>query len=191
MSLWSAPTALALAGVLLLVLLMAHVSLASPARVLALYREHFHDARQERLFLSSAAFFGAFVAVRAITFAIRLGVGPFHDVTRGQIHVHHLVWGILLLLGVGYIWLLQLGTGIGLSSRWASRAAAVLYGVGAALTLDEFALWLRLEDVYWSRAGRESVEAVLMFGALLSVGLWGRPFFRALIGEAARALRRV
>ncbi len=191
MSLWSAPSAVALAGVLLLILLAAHVGLASPARALALYREHFHDVRQERLFLSSVAFFGAFVVVRVITLTIRLGVGPFHDVTSGPIHVHHLVWGILLVLAVGYLWLLQLGTGIGSSSRWASRVAAVLYGVGAALTLDEFALWLRLEDVYWRREGRESVEAVLMFGALLSVGIWGRPFFRALVAEAAGALRRV
>jgi hypothetical protein len=57
---------------------------------------------------------------------------------------------------------------------------AVSYGVGAALTLDEFALWLSLEpDAYWTREGRLSIDAVILFGALLAVGMWGAPFFRA------------
>src|SRR6202012_3827355 len=54
------------------------------------------------------------------------------------------------------------------------------YGVGAALTLDEFALWLNLEDVYWAHAGRLSIDAVVVFGSLLAVGAWGAPFFRGL-----------
>jgi len=57
---------------------------------------------------------------------------------------------------------------------------ALLYGVGAALTLDEFALWLNLEDVYWARQGRESIDAVILFGALLLIGIWGRRFFLGL-----------
>jgi len=113
----------------------------------ALYREHFPDARRERLFLSSVAFFLTFAIVRAITYTIHAGKGPLHDVVVGGMHLHHLVWGILLLLGVGYLWLTQVGTGIGRSLDWPSRLTALLYGVGAALTLDEFALWLRLEDV--------------------------------------------
>ncbi len=87
-------------------------------------------------------------------------------------------------------WLVQVGTGVAGSSRQASRATSVVYGVAAALTLDEFALWLRLEDVYWSVAGRESVHAVILFGGLLSVGVWGGPFFHALLREAARILHR-
>jgi hypothetical protein len=58
---------------------------------------------------------------------------------------------------------------------------SVSYGVGAALTLDEFALWLNLEpDAYWSSAGRLSIDAVILFGSILAVGAWGAPFFRAL-----------
>ena len=58
---------------------------------------------------------------------------------------------------------------------------AVSYGVGAALTLDEFALWLNLEpDAYWSREGRISIDAVILFGGILAVGAWGAPFFRGL-----------
>src|SRR5713101_3858452 len=131
------------------------VPLRSPR---AIYREHFADARRERLFLSSVAFFLTFAIVRTITYAIHAGRGPLHDVVVGGMHLHHLVWGILLLLGVSYLWLAQVGTGIVRSLDWPSRLTALLYGVGAALTLDEFALWLRLEDVYWAREGRESID---------------------------------
>jgi hypothetical protein len=88
--------------------------------------------------------------VRGITEAIHHHLGPFHDVSLGGRHIHHLVWGILLLLLVGYGWLIEVGTGAPDSSRWAGRLMALLYGVGAALTLDEFALWLNLSDVYGS-----------------------------------------
>jgi hypothetical protein len=52
-----------------------------------------------------------------------------------------------------------------------------------------FALWLRLEDVYWAREGRESIDAVILFGALLGVGTWGGRFSHALVRAAARVLR--
>jgi hypothetical protein len=55
---------------------------------------------------------------------------------------------------------------------------SILYGVGAALTLDEFALWLNLKDVYWSPQGRSSIDAVILFGALLSAGAWGFPLLQ-------------
>jgi hypothetical protein len=92
-----------------------------------------------------------------------------------------LVWGILLLLGVGYCWLLQLGTDLKTRSPWAGRALATLYGIGAALTLDEFALWLNLRDVYWERQGRASIDAVVLFGALLMIGAAGRGFIKKLV----------
>jgi hypothetical protein len=101
-------------------------------------------------------------------------------VVRG-LHIHHLVWGILILLLVGYGWLLDLGRSHSPMSIFMSRLMAVSYGVGAALTLDEFALWLNLEpDAYWSSSGRLSIDAVVFFGAVLAVGAWGAPFFRAL-----------
>ena len=65
----------------------------------------------------------------------------------------------------------------------ASRATAAAYGLASALTLDELALWLNLEDVYWARQGRESVDAVAIFGSVLSAGLWGGPFLRGLARE--------
>ena len=148
-----------------------------------IYRFHFHDERRERLFLASLAFLLAFGIVRAITISIRAGIGPFHNVSAGGTHVHHLVWGIAILIVVGYVWLLEVGVG----SSWIASLTAILFGVGAALTLDEFALWLNLQDVYWERQGRVSVDIVLIFGALLSVGIWGGPFFNGII----RALLRL
>jgi hypothetical protein len=58
---------------------------------------------------------------------------------------------------------------------------SLTYGVAAALTLDEFALWLNLRDVYWQREGRESYEALALFGGLLAVGLLGKPFFHGIV----------
>jgi hypothetical protein len=170
--------------------ILGHLRVRAPGRVTAIYRRHFQAPRRERLFLSSLGFFVTFFTVRGVTHAIRAGVGGFRDVAAGGVHIHHLVWGILLLLVVGYAWLVQVGTGMESGTRGSSRVTALLYGIGAALTLDEFALWLRLEDVYWIREGRQSIEAVLLFGGLLSVGLWGAPFFRGLVHETARLLRR-
>ncbi|HEX2648076.1 MAG TPA: hypothetical protein VHO95_12685, partial [Candidatus Dormibacteraeota bacterium] len=125
---------------------------------------------------ASLSFLVTFAVIRAITYSIRAGIGPVHNVSAGGTHIHHLVWGILLLLLVGYVWLLEIGVG----SSWVASLTAIAFGVGAALTLDEFALWLNLRDVYWDRQGRESIDAVLIFGGLLSAGVWGWPFFRDL-----------
>jgi hypothetical protein len=114
--------------------------------------------------------------VRGITHVIRAGIGPFHNVTSGGLHIHHLVWGILLLLVVGYVWLIEEGVG----SNWVASLTAIAFGVGAALTLDEFALWLNLQDVYWAQQGRVSIDAVVIFASALMVGIWGGPFLREL-----------
>ncbi len=156
------------------------------SRLKELYTFHFQSERRERLFLASIGFLVTFGIVRGITHMIRAGVGPFHNVTSGGLHVHHLVWGILILILVGYVWLIELGVG----SNWIASVTAILFGVGAALTLDEFALWLNLQDVYWTGTGRESIDAVIIFISLLSVGIWGGPFLREVVGEFFKVLRR-
>jgi hypothetical protein len=156
-------------------------------RLLALYRRHFRDHRRERMFLASLSFFVTFGVTRLLTHAFRSSEDPF-QITMGGVHVHHLVWGIVLLLLVGYMWLIQVGTERNGSSARMGQITALLYGVGAALTLDEFALWLNLEDVYWERQGRASVDATLLFGALVSAGLWGGPFLRGVTRQAPRIL---
>jgi hypothetical protein len=113
------------------------------------------------------AFLLTFLVTRVITRAIRNGRGPFRNASMGGVHVHHQVYGIFLLLGAGTAEFTYRP-----EAPWVDVLAA-LFGAGAALTLDEFALWLRLDDVYWQREGRSSVDAVLVsvvVGALLLVG---------------------
>jgi len=170
--------------------------LAIPAAIVShrsvrpLYTKHFPEARRERLFLASIGFFTAVFVVRGITFAIHNGIGPFHDVSMKGRHIHHLVWGIALLLLVGYGWLLKIGTGAAESLEWVGRLMSMLYGVASALTLDEFALWLNLRDVYWEREGQASLEAMALFGALLCIGILGGPFFRGVGRKLLHPFRR-
>ncbi len=141
------------------------------------------DRPRWRMFLASVAFLVTFAGVRLL---VRLIVhesdeGPFQWVVVHGRHIHHLVWGILILLLVGYGWLLDLGRAHTPLSIFMSRLMSISYGVGAALTLDEFSIWLELEpDTYWSRDGRLSIDAVILFGSLLAVGAWGAPFFSSL-----------
>jgi hypothetical protein len=139
----------------------------------ALYNEHFGDHRKERQLLSTGAFFVTFASVRAITHAIRAERGPFKNITAGGRHIHHMTFGIAGLLSVGYLWLLEIGIS---DQRRASRLTSIAFGSGAALTLDEFALWLNLEDDYWTKQGRESIDAVALFGALLALSVLGKGF---------------
>jgi len=154
------------------------------------YRKHFSSERRERLFLASLAFLTTMFALRALTWAIHNHIGPMHDIETKSFHLHHMVWGILGLLGVGYLWLAQIGTGEPGASQWASASMAILYGICGALTLDEFALWLRLQDVYWLPQGRESIEAALMFGSLLALGAFGGTFFRGIARSWFPAAKR-
>ncbi len=146
-----------------------------------LVRATIPDRPRRRMFLASIAFLFTFVGVRILVWLIVYHVGPFHwVVVRGR-HIHHLVWGIMILLLVGYGWLMDLGRSHSPLSIFLSRLMSIGYGVGAALTLDEFAIWLDLEpDAYWSRTGRLSIDAVVLFGSLLAVGAGGAPFFRGL-----------
>src|SRR3954469_20683815 len=96
---------------------------------------------------------------------------PGNVQTKGGTHIHHLVWGILLLLIFGY-----LGLAVAPGSPW-REVSAILFGIGMGLTLDEFALWLNLEDVYWAEKGRQSIDAVIVATALLTVTLLGLSFW--------------
>lgn len=136
------------------------------------------DRPRRRLFIASVSFFLTFAGVRAVVYAVIHQIPPFHFIIeKGGRHIHHLVFGIIILLLVGYGWLCEIGNGSSGSSIFAGRLMSILYGVGAALTLDEFALWLNLKDVYWSPQGRSSIDAVILFGAFLAAGAWGAPLF--------------
>jgi hypothetical protein len=125
------------------------------------------SGRRELVAWLVLGFLVTFLATRFVTRAIRAGRGPFRDASVGGVHLHHEVYGIFLLLGTGTVEFAYRPPGA------AGAVLALLFGAGAALTLDEFALWLRLEDVYWSREGRSSVDAVLialLVGVLLLLG---------------------
>jgi hypothetical protein len=137
------------------------------------------------LLLCSAAFVVTFLTTRAITRMIRAGVGPFkNNVSAGGTHVHHAVPGIVLLV-VGAI------TAVGVRGRspW-QEVAAVAVGIGTSLVLDEFALILHLQDVYWSNEGRLSVEMVSLTFACLSFVLVGSlPFGISDVGPVEQGVR--
>lgn len=135
------------------------------------FHEDLHPARQSAV-VSWAAFSVTFAAVRALTHSIRAGRGPFHNVTPRGLHLHHYLWGILLVTAVG-----------GVAIRGDDRArrhpaVAAAYGVGNALIVDEFALLLDLRDVYWAKQGRWSVDLGAGLVASAGLALEGAPIWR-------------
>jgi hypothetical protein len=94
-------------------------------------------------------------------------------------HVHHQVFGILIIIGTGILLVSQQPRGTALS------VAAAVFGVGVSLTVDEFALWLYLKDVYWSEKGRHSVDAMFCVLVITGVLIGGVNFLTGHIGTAA------
>jgi hypothetical protein len=154
-----------------------------------IYHRHCRTARQERALLSAIGFTTAFTAARGIAHAIRADVGPFRNISAGGTHIHHSTFGIFGLLGVGYLWTYRIGVGERMP-EWESRLTASLYGIAAALTLDEFALWLDLHDDYWDAQGRKSIDAVAIFAGILTIGVAGRDMIDEL-GLFPRSISRL
>jgi hypothetical protein len=145
---------------------------ATPAEVHATFR---HDLRPaERATLTSwLAFTTTFAGVRTVTHSIRSGRGPFRNLSVGGQHLHHYMWGIGLLTGVGAIAV------SGTDEQKNHPSLSVAYGSGLALIVDELALLLDLRDVYWAKEGRVSVDVavgvIAVTGtALASIPLWAR-----------------
>jgi hypothetical protein len=130
------------------------------------YDEVIVDEGRQPALLMLIAFGATFGITRFITHSIRAQrFSWLKDVETGDTHIHHLVWGICLLLLSGLL---------AIAIQPPLEVTAVVFGIGAALTLDEFALWLHLDDVYWSEQGRQSIDAVIVFallGGLTAVGL--------------------
>lgn len=119
------------------------------------------------LLLSLASFVLTFAVTRTITRMIRAGKGPFRNVTPGGLHIHHVVPGVVLSVIGGFGGVAAGGHGA------AAMLFAVVFGMGAGLVLDEFALILHLDDVYWTEEGRQSVEVVVLTAALVLLVLGG------------------
>jgi hypothetical protein len=132
------------------------------------------DATQRSALLSWLGFTGTFTAVRGITYSIKEGKGPFGNLSVGGEHLHHYMWGIGMVSGVG-----------GLAVHGEDRhrrhpAVAVSYGAGLALIVDEFALLLDLKDVYWAKQGRISVDLGVAGIAVTGTYFAALPLVRAL-----------
>src|SRR6204780_1059690 len=137
------------------------------------------------LMLCFLAFVLTFVATRFITRMIRDGRGPFRNVSADGTHIHHSVPGIILLIIGAFT---AIGGPAG-SLGWICFAA-VAVGIGTSLVLDEFALILHLQDVYWSGEGQLSVEAVSLTAACLGLALAGfSPFGVKDVGGIELSLR--
>jgi hypothetical protein len=118
-------------------------------------------------FLVLLSFVLSFLAIRTsarLTRSVSWWPGA---VRTGDIHIHHLVWGICLMMLSGFL------SFVGTGDVLLSHLTAVGFGVGAGFTMDEFALWVHLEDVYWEKEGRRSIDAAVVavaFAALVIVG---------------------
>jgi len=123
-----------------------------------------------------------FLITRMVTRLIRSGSGGgagLGNVTIAGNHIHHQVFGILIIIGTGIILVSQTPRGAALD------AAAVVFGIGVGLTVDEFALWLHLKDVYWAKQGRQSVDAIFCVLLITGALIGGTSFVTGAAGTAA------
>jgi hypothetical protein len=156
------------------------------ASIASAYRDGIVDTGRETQFLFFVSFLVSFGFIRTSAHMIRARVSWWPgNVDVGGTHIHHLVWGILLLLICGYV-----GVAIHPGDPWRDFIA-VGFGIGTGLTLDEFALWLNLKDVYWSKQGRRSIDAVIIAAAVAGIVLVGLRGWIDATTEVADAIQAV
>jgi hypothetical protein len=122
-----------------------------------------------------------FLVTRMVTRLIRSGSGGRAGLGNVQIagnHIHHQVFGILIIIGTGITLVSATPQGAALD------AAAAVFGAGVGLTVDEFALWLHLEDVYWTNQGRKSVDAIFCVLVITGTLIGGADFVSGHVGTA-------
>lgn len=127
------------------------------------FSERIVESGRLPLFILLVAFVLTFLFIRLSTRMIRANVSWWPgNVTPGGLHIHHVVFGLVLVLasGLGLVALANYDT------PGANAILAAVFGIGAALILDEFALVLLLRDVYWAQEGRLSIDAVFVAFAI-------------------------
>jgi len=147
-----------------------------PLAVRTAYQEELDEGQRSAL-LSWLAFSATFGAVRGITYSIRAGRGPFRNLQVGGEHLHHYMWGIGMLAGIGAIAVR------GEDRHRRHPAVALSYGAALALIIDEFALLLDLKDVYWAKEGRISIDLGIGGSAVTGSYLAARPVLRRLAAD--------
>ena len=137
------------------------------------WQHHLVDHDRQGVFLVLVGFLGSFAFIRMSTRLIRKEVSwwPGNVESESGVHVHHLVFGIITMMAAGTLGFAALG-----HSPYA-EICAFFFGVGAGLTIDEFALWVYLEDVYWAEEGRSSIDATVIAASLIGLVVLGaNPF---------------
>jgi lysyl-tRNA synthetase class 2 len=132
------------------------------------FQQEIVDTGRLAAFLFFVALLGTFAFIRTSTWMIRKQVSWWPgNVSVGGTHVHHLVWGICAMMIFGYV-----GIVVQPDSPW-REIVTVLFAIGMGLTLDEFALWVELKDVYWEKEGRKSIDAMIVAGCAAGMLLVG------------------
>lgn len=126
------------------------------------YNAHIVDSGKEALFLLFLSFLIAFALTRLYTRQAR--IRGWGSASVGGVHLHHAVPGVVMSLGAGLLAFTPWG-----SDSPAQELLAIVFGVGAAFVLDEWALIFHLDDVYWSQEGRSSIDAVIIGSTLAGI----------------------
>jgi hypothetical protein len=143
------------------------------ADLLDFWNHHLVAHHRQGVFLVLVGFVGSFAFIRMSTRMIRAEVSwwPGNIESESGLHVHHLVFGIVTMMVAG-----TLGFAAAGHSPW-TEITALFFGIGAGLTIDEFALWVYLEDVYWAEEGRSSIDATVIAASLIGLIVVGsNPF---------------
>jgi hypothetical protein len=138
------------------------------------WNHHLVEHDRQGVFLVLVGFVGSFAFIRMSTRiqrSPRIAWWPGSVSTESGVHLHHLVFGIVTMMVAGTLGFAALG-----HSPWAEICAG-FFGIGAGLTIDEFALWVYLDDVYWAKEGRSSIDATVIAASLIGlVALGVNPF---------------
>ena len=161
------------------------------ASIFADFWENLEQHDEQGLFLVLVGFILSFAFIRMSTRIIRsesVSWWPGNIESDGGVHLHHLVFGIVTMMVSGILMALAFG------ASPLTEIAALAFGVGAGLTIDEFALWVYLEDVYWAEEGRSSIDATVIGASLIGLIVLGANPFEftggpeEIIGGVATAL---
>ncbi|MDX6609438.1 MAG: hypothetical protein QOF85_1363 [Solirubrobacterales bacterium] len=134
------------------------------ASIFSSFWDNLEDNHEQAVFLVLVGFLGAFAFIRMSTRIIRSGSvswWPGNIESDSGLHLHHLVFGIVTMMAAGTLGFVSDGR------TPFTEICALLFGVGVGLTIDEFALWVHLEDVYWEEEGRSSIDATVIAAALM------------------------
>lgn len=140
------------------------------ASIFSNFWENLVQHEEQGFFLVLCGFLLSFAFIRTSARLMRSPKVPWWPgsvVSDSGVHLHHLVWGIVTMMIAGSLGFLAFGR----SPH--TEILAFFFGVGAGLTIDEFALWVHLEDVYWAEEGRSSIDAVVIAAAAMFLVLLG------------------